>query len=83
MRLGGLCAVRPRSVNTAPANVVKFYLGHSSMSTTNKYYSIVDESHMEMTQKVMDKMLQGANTQDDLDIGAKKRQKNRKKKRSL
>ena len=52
-----------------PANVVKFYLGHSSMSTTNKFYSIVDESHMELTQKVMDKMLEKGKTQNDLDTG--------------
>ncbi len=50
-----------------PANVVQFYLGYSSMTTTNKYYSTVDESHMKMTQKVMDKMFESGRKQDNLD----------------
>ena len=50
-----------------PTNVVKFYLGHSSMTTTNKYYSIVDESHMAMTKEVMDKMLENGKRQGNLD----------------
>ena len=37
------------------------------MTTTNKYYSIVDESHMAMTQKVMDQMLENGKKQDNLD----------------
>jgi integrase len=40
-----------------PANVVKFYMGHSSIETTNRYYSIVDESHLLRTREAMDKML--------------------------
>ena len=57
---------------------------YSSMSTTNKFDSTVDESHMEMTQKVMDKMLQGGKRQDNLDTGwtlapKNSRKENRKK----
>jgi integrase len=42
-----------------PANVVKFCLGHSNMNTTNKFYSIVDESHTARTKLVMDELLNG------------------------
>ena len=42
-----------------PANVVKFYLGHSKLETTNRFYSIVDESHTALTKQVMDQMLNG------------------------
>ena len=41
-----------------PANVVKFYLGHSDMNTTNKFYCIVDQSHLDLTRNVMDEMLE-------------------------
>lgn len=51
-----------------PANVVKFYLGHSNINTTNKFYSIVDKSHTAWTKKVMDKMLNGK-TENHLDTG--------------
>ena len=51
-----------------PANVVKFYLGHSNISTTNKFYSIVDESHTSRTTKVMDELL-NAKTENHLDTG--------------
>jgi integrase len=51
-----------------PANVVKFYLGHSNISTTNKFYSIVDESHTSRTTKVMDELLKGK-TENHLDTG--------------
>lgn len=51
-----------------PANVVKFYLGHSKMDTTNKFYSIVDESHTEGTRQVMDQLLKGK-TENHLDTG--------------
>jgi len=40
-----------------PANVVKFYLGHSKLETTNRFYSIVDESHMAWTKQAMDELL--------------------------
>ncbi len=52
-----------------PANVVKFYLGHSDMNTTNKFYSIVDESHLNLTRNVMDEVLESGKTQNDLDTG--------------
>jgi integrase len=51
-----------------PANVVKFYLGHSNISTTNKFYSIVDESHTARTTKVMDELLNDK-TENHLDTG--------------
>ena len=51
-----------------PANVVKFYLGHSNISTTNKFYSIVDESHTTLTKQVMDRMLNDK-TRNHLDTG--------------
>jgi len=53
-----------------PANVVKFYLGHSDMNTTNKFYSIVDQSHLDLTRNVMDEMLENGKNQSDLDTGA-------------
>ena len=62
-----------------PANVVKFYLGHSDMNTTNKFYSIVDQSHLNLTRNVMDKMLESGKTQNDLDTGWTLAQKNKKK----
>ncbi len=40
-----------------PANVVKFFLGHNNLNTTNRFYSIVDDSHMVWTKQAMDKML--------------------------
>ena len=49
--------------------MVKFYLGHSDMNTTNKFYSIVDKSHLILTQNVMDEMLESGRTQNDLDTG--------------
>ncbi|MCP4260677.1 MAG: site-specific integrase [Planctomycetes bacterium] len=49
-----------------PTNVVKFYLGHSNINTTNKFYSIVDESHTARTTKVMNQMLK-AETENHLD----------------
>jgi integrase len=48
-----------------PANVVKSYLGHSSIETTNRFYSIVDASHMALTKEIMDKLLQQPNSNDD------------------
>ncbi len=51
-----------------PANVVKFYLGHSNINTTNKFYSIVDESHTALTKQIMDKLL-NAKTENHLDTG--------------
>jgi integrase len=42
-----------------PANVVKFYLGHSKIEATNRFYSIVDESHTALTKQAMDQMLNG------------------------
>ena len=62
-----------------PANVVKFYLGHSDMNTTNKFYSIVDQSHLNLTRNVMDKMLESGKIQNDLDTGWTLAQKNKKK----
>jgi integrase len=50
-----------------PANVVKFYLGHSNLNTTNKFYSIVDQSHLNLTKDVMDEMLEKGKTQNHLD----------------
>ncbi len=61
-----------------PANVVKFYLGHSKLETTNRFYSIVDESHTAWTKKVMDKMLSGK-TQNHLDTGWTLEAKSKKK----
>ena len=52
-----------------PGNVVKFYMGHSKLDTTNQFYSIVDESHMERTKNVMDKMLEKAQIGNSLDTG--------------
>ena len=52
-----------------PANVVKFYLGHSTLETTNKFYSIVDETHNERTKKAMDEMLKKSQTENHLDTG--------------
>ena len=52
-----------------PANVVKFYLGHSDMNTTNKFYSIVDQSHLNLTRNVMAEILESDKTQNDLDTG--------------
>ena len=51
-----------------PANVVKFYLGHSKLETTNRFYSIVDESHTARTKQVMDELLNGK-TENRLDTG--------------
>jgi len=51
-----------------PANVVKFYLGHSKIETTNRFYSIVDESHTARTKQVMDDLLTGKN-ENHLDTG--------------
>jgi len=48
-----------------PANVVKSYLGHSSIDTTNRFYSIVDESHVALTKQVMDRMLQPPEPKED------------------
>ena len=62
-----------------PANVVKFYLGHSDMNTTNKFYSIVDKSHLTLTRNVMDEMLESGRTQNDLDTGWTLAPKNDKK----
>ncbi len=50
-----------------PANVVKYYLGHSSMNVTNQFYSIVDESHMALTRQKMDRLL--GNGTNALDTG--------------
>ncbi|MCP4452141.1 MAG: hypothetical protein GY809_11815, partial [Planctomycetes bacterium] len=49
-----------------PANVVKFFLGHSTLSTTNRFYSIVDESHATLTKTTMDALLK-TGTSNDLD----------------
>jgi len=51
-----------------PANVVKFYLGHSSVTTTNQFYSVVDESHAAWTRDAMDAMLRSS-TASALDTG--------------
>ena len=59
---------------------MKFYLGHSDMNTTNKFYSIVDKSHLTLTRNVMDEMLESGKTQNDLDTGWTLAQKNSKKK---
>lgn len=45
-----------------PPNVVKFYMGHSTIETTNRFYSIVDESHLDWTKKATDKMLEPDDT---------------------
>ena len=50
-----------------PANVVKFYLGHSSVNTTNQFYSIVDKSHTDWTKKAMDEMLENSPAENNLD----------------
>ncbi len=47
-----------------PANVVKFFLGHSTLSTTNRFYSIVDESHATLTKTTMDALLKTVTTND-------------------
>jgi hypothetical protein len=62
-----------------PANVVKFYLGHSDMNTTNKFYSIVDQSHLNLTRNVMNEMLENGKRQNNLDTGWTLAQKNKKK----
>jgi integrase len=61
-----------------PANVVKFYLGHSNMNTTNKFYSIVDESHTAWTKKVMDELL-NSKDENHLDTGWTLEAKSKKK----
>ena len=61
-----------------PANVVKFYLGHSKLETTNRFYSIVDESHTTRTKQVMDKLLNGK-TENRLDTGWTLAAKSKKK----
>ncbi|MGB2864454.1 MAG: hypothetical protein WBC05_14090 [Sedimentisphaerales bacterium] len=49
------------------------------MNTTNKFYSIVDESHLTLTRNVMDEMLESGNAQNDLDTGWALAQKNNEK----
>ena len=61
-----------------PANVVKFYLGHSKLETTNRFYSIVDESHTAWTKRAMDKMLKGK-TENHLDTEQTLRAKTKEK----
>jgi len=63
-----------------PANVVKFYLGHSNLNTTNRFYSIVDQSHLTMTQNAMDEMIEKGRSPDDLDTGWTLAHKNAPKK---
>ena len=48
-----------------PANVVKYYLGHSDVKTTNQFYSIVDESHDKWARSAMDEMLDGPKTGEE------------------
>ena len=60
---------RKTCADRLPANVVKFYLGHSDMNTTNKFYSIVDQSHLNLTRNVMDEMLESGKIKKDLDTG--------------
>lgn len=43
--------------NTLPMNVVKYFSGHSSITTTEKYYSTVDEGHFEQAAKAFDDQL--------------------------
>lgn len=49
--------------NELPMNVVKELAGHSSIETTNEFYSTVDKSHREAAAKIGDKLL-GGNTSD-------------------
>ena len=66
-----------------PPNVVKFYLGHSDMNTTNRFYSVVDESHTTRTKQVMDNLL-NSKDENHLDTGwtlePKSKQKSKAKK---
>ena len=55
-----------------------FTLRHSKLEKTNRFYSIVDESHTAWTKKVMDKMLSGK-TQNHLDTGWTLEAKSKKK----
>jgi len=47
-----------------PANVVKYYLGHSDVKTANQFYSIVDETHDKLARAAMDEMLESTNDTD-------------------
>lgn len=43
--------------NDLPMNVVKEFMGHSSMETTEKFYSTVDDVHYDKAQKIMNDQL--------------------------
>jgi integrase len=46
--------------NYVPMNVVKVLAGHSSITTTEKFYSTIDESHLDNAAKVTDELLNSA-----------------------
>jgi len=43
--------------NTLPINVVKEFMGHSSVDTTEKFYSTVDDEHFDRATKTMNDLL--------------------------
>jgi integrase len=46
--------------NTLPMNVVKEFMGHSSIDTTEKFYSTVDNDHFEKAKETMNDLLEKA-----------------------
>jgi len=44
--------------NTLPMNVVKEFMGHSSIETTEKFYSTVDEDHFDKATETMNYLLE-------------------------
>lgn len=46
--------------NTLPMNVVKEFMGHSSIDTTEKFYSTVDEEHFDKATQTMNDLLEKA-----------------------
>ena len=64
---------------------MKFYLGHSNLNTTNRFYSIVDKARLNKTKNVMDEMLKSSKMENRLDaawtLEPEKTGKKRNKKR--
>jgi len=48
--------------NHLPINVVKELMGHSSISTTQRFYNQVDEDHLRKAARVIDEMVRGGST---------------------
>jgi len=46
--------------NTLPMNVVKEFMGHSSIDTTEKFYSTVDDDHFDKAKETMNDLLEKA-----------------------